>query len=83
MQTVINGYKTGYSENRYKPSQTVTNRYKPLQTIYALNCHEPLHHQSDTTGYLLVQLWHSRVTIVDTLSPRLLEFNLEHYRLPS
>ena len=55
------------------------NRYKPLQTIYAINRYEPLHYQSDTTGYPLVQLRHSRVTTVDTLSQWLLEFNLERY----
>ena len=59
------------------------NRYKPLKTIYALNCYEPLHYQSDTTGYPLVQLRHSQVTTVDTLSQWLLEFNLKHYKFPS
>ena len=57
------------------------NRYKPLQTNYALNRYETLHYQYDTTGYLLVQLRHSRVTTVDTLSQWLLDFNLEHYEL--
>ena len=59
------------------------NRYKPLQKMYTLNRYEPLHYQSDTTGYPLVQLRHSRVTTVDTLSQWQLVFNLKHYELLS
>ena len=59
------------------------NRYKPLHTIYALNRYEPLNYQSDTTRYPLVQLRHSRVMTVDNLSQRMLEFNIEHYKLTS
>ena len=55
--------------NRYKQLQTVTKNLRP----------KPLHYQSDTTGWPLVQLWDSRVTTVDTLSQWLLEFNIKHY----
>ena len=66
-----------------EPLQTVTKSYKQLQTIYTINHYKPLHYQSDTTVYPLVQLRLSRVTTVDTLSQWLLDFNLKHYELLS
>ena len=64
----------------YKHLKTVTNRYKPYTP---LNGYEPLHYQSDTTGYPLVQLRNSRVTPDDTLSQWLFEFKLKQYELLS
>ena len=97
LKTITNRYKPVTPRtvmNRYKPLQTVTNQslrkplwtvtksYKPSQTVYSINCYKPLHYQYDTTGYLLVQLRHSRVTTVDTLSQWLFGFNIEQYKSP-
>ena len=91
-------YKNGYSKNRYKPLQIVTNRNKPVTPRTVMNRYKQLQTVTNHLrpkplqivtlavryyGIAVSTVTAHSITTSDTLSQCLLEFNLEHYELLS